>query len=186
MFFGVENILCVPQAFDQATSDPVSLTLHESRSGWQKVDLTEAVKQWLSESGKEKLRLPGGLQLLQQLARAPVQHRGGEEEQSEPAVPRSPHGPQHGAAGEAARPRLLGGLREPVLQAALLRQLQAAGLGRLGDSPAGLPRQLLQGRLRTPPDPRHLRHLPHARDRGGQKDSPPQRDAALLRPAQVL
>ncbi|KAJ3618255.1 hypothetical protein MTP99_006275 [Tenebrio molitor] len=52
-----ESVTFDSQAFDQATSDPVSLTLHESRSGWQKVDLTEAVKQWLSESGKEKLRL---------------------------------------------------------------------------------------------------------------------------------
>lgn len=38
-------------------SDPVPSFLEESNSGWQKIDLTNIVRTWLSESSKEKLRL---------------------------------------------------------------------------------------------------------------------------------
>uniref|UniRef100_A0A6P7G4I2 Inhibin beta chain n=1 Tax=Diabrotica virgifera virgifera TaxID=50390 RepID=A0A6P7G4I2_DIAVI len=52
-----ESVTLSSRQFDRLTSDPISVTLEESRSGWQKIDLTEIVRQWLAESNDEKLRL---------------------------------------------------------------------------------------------------------------------------------
>ncbi|CAG9814787.1 unnamed protein product [Phaedon cochleariae] len=43
--------------FDRVTADPVSIPLEEHNSGWQKIDLTHLVRQWLNESKRDKLRL---------------------------------------------------------------------------------------------------------------------------------
>ncbi|KAG5879585.1 hypothetical protein JTB14_026873 [Gonioctena quinquepunctata] len=45
------------QQFDDITADPVAISLEESASGWQKIVLTDMVRQWLTESSKDKLRL---------------------------------------------------------------------------------------------------------------------------------
>lgn len=46
------------QEFSERTSQPVTFTLEERNSGWQKIDLTETVREWLTESNKkESLRL---------------------------------------------------------------------------------------------------------------------------------
>ncbi|KAJ8932966.1 hypothetical protein NQ318_004477 [Aromia moschata] len=53
-----ESVTLSSRQFDRVTADPVSISLEESNSGWQKIDLTETVRSWLSESGRhEKLRL---------------------------------------------------------------------------------------------------------------------------------
>lgn len=46
------------QEFSERTSQPITFTLEERNSGWQKIDLTETVREWLTESNKkESLRL---------------------------------------------------------------------------------------------------------------------------------
>lgn len=45
------------QQFDRVTAEPVSAKLEERSSGWQKVDVTETVRSWLSTGGAHKLKL---------------------------------------------------------------------------------------------------------------------------------
>ncbi|XP_050302122.1 inhibin beta chain [Anthonomus grandis grandis] len=52
-----ESVSLSSKQFDRLTSEPVSVTLDELNSGWQKIDLTDTVRRWLSESSKDKLRL---------------------------------------------------------------------------------------------------------------------------------
>ncbi|CAG9861788.1 unnamed protein product [Phyllotreta striolata] len=52
-----ESVTLSSRQFDRLTADPVSIGLDESRPGWQKIDLTETVRQWLKENDEAKLRL---------------------------------------------------------------------------------------------------------------------------------
>ncbi|GJQ85915.1 hypothetical protein Trydic_g21768 [Trypoxylus dichotomus] len=45
------------QEFGDFTDDPISIKLEEAKSGWQKIDLTSMVSNWLSTSARDKLRL---------------------------------------------------------------------------------------------------------------------------------
>lgn len=45
------------QQFSRVTADPVIISLKESRSGWQKIDVTATVRKWFSEPETNKLRL---------------------------------------------------------------------------------------------------------------------------------
>ncbi|XP_057658554.1 inhibin beta chain [Diorhabda carinulata] len=52
-----ESITLSSRDFDRLTSDPISIALEESHTGWQKVDLTEIVREWLAKSKDQKLKL---------------------------------------------------------------------------------------------------------------------------------
>ncbi|XP_060533048.1 inhibin beta chain [Cylas formicarius] len=52
-----ESVTLSSNQFERVTDEPVSMALDESRSGWQKIDLTKTVRNWLSETSNEKLRL---------------------------------------------------------------------------------------------------------------------------------
>ncbi|KAJ8984021.1 hypothetical protein NQ317_012245, partial [Molorchus minor] len=52
-----ESVTLSSRQFNRVTADPISVSLEEANSGWQKIDLTDTVRRWLTESGKEKLRL---------------------------------------------------------------------------------------------------------------------------------
>ncbi|XP_030759633.1 inhibin beta chain-like [Sitophilus oryzae] len=52
-----ESVTLSSKQFDRVTSDPVAVTLNESSSGWQKIEVTQTVRKWLTESSKDKLRL---------------------------------------------------------------------------------------------------------------------------------
>lgn len=43
--------------FSELTEDPVAVQLDETASGWQKVDLTRTVRQWLESTDSDRLRL---------------------------------------------------------------------------------------------------------------------------------
>ncbi|XP_045466196.1 inhibin beta chain [Harmonia axyridis] len=52
-----ESITLSSQDFNRAMSEPITLTLEETRSGWQKLNVTSIISKWLSESRTEKLQL---------------------------------------------------------------------------------------------------------------------------------
>ncbi|KAH1000091.1 hypothetical protein HUJ04_000021 [Dendroctonus ponderosae] len=43
--------------FDRLTAEPIAVPLEEAASGWQKIDVTQTVSEWLGERAKDKLSL---------------------------------------------------------------------------------------------------------------------------------
>lgn len=96
------------------------------------------------------------------------------------------HGAGGHAQGQAQSFGLHGRAEGTVLQAAILRQLQGNGLGRLDHRSQRILRQLLSRRLWRLPHSRHFRQPLHSRHRGIPENGPALRYATLLRPIEVF
>uniref|UniRef100_A0AAR5PKV3 TGF-beta family profile domain-containing protein n=1 Tax=Dendroctonus ponderosae TaxID=77166 RepID=A0AAR5PKV3_DENPD len=52
-----ESVTLSSKQFDRLTAEPIAVPLEEAASGWQKIDVTQTVSEWLGERAKDKLSL---------------------------------------------------------------------------------------------------------------------------------